>query len=154
VYKTRKQVLPSKPPLSVKETPLSGKETGLPIPETPQSKVKKSKVNKESIKKEIENFEDYKKELRQRFADLDFDAELEKFNLYWTEGGRTLKRPKLALLNWMTIAERHRKEGFGGKAGQGSTGNPKRGGFATLPTHYTTPEEFDRRRGATPELPT
>uniref|UniRef100_A0A6M3Y4H9 Replication protein n=1 Tax=viral metagenome TaxID=1070528 RepID=A0A6M3Y4H9_9ZZZZ len=57
-----------------------------------------------------ESFEDYKAKLRTRFANLDFDTELEKFNLYWSEGKRKLKNPKLALLNWMTKAEEFRKE--------------------------------------------
>lgn len=45
VYKSRKQSLPSKPELSVQETPLSGKETSLSIPETPQTKLKETILN-------------------------------------------------------------------------------------------------------------
>ena len=51
VYKSRKQTPPTRPSLSVPETTaaardggLSGKETGLSVPETPQSKLKESKV--------------------------------------------------------------------------------------------------------------
>lgn len=45
VYKARKQPLPGKPSLSGLIIGLSGKETGLSVPETPQSKVKETKVN-------------------------------------------------------------------------------------------------------------
>jgi hypothetical protein len=51
------------------------------------------------------DLKDYIKELRERFPNLNFDTELERFNLYWSEGKRQLKRPKLALLNWMKKAE-------------------------------------------------
>ena len=49
-------------------------------------------------------FEEYREELRARFKDLDFDVEYEKFRLYWFEGKRKCKNPKLSLLNWMTKA--------------------------------------------------
>ena len=52
------------------------------------------------------------------YQDIDFDNELEKFELYWTEGGRKLKRPKLALKNWMDKAREYKKRGSGyGKLG-------------------------------------
>jgi len=50
------------------------------------------------------HFEVYQEELRERFKDLDFNLELEKFNLYWYGGARKLKNPHLALLNWMSKA--------------------------------------------------
>jgi len=50
------------------------------------------------------DFEDYKEELRSEFKDVNFDNEVKKFHLYWSEGGRKLKRPKLALRNWMEKA--------------------------------------------------
>jgi len=59
------------------------------------------------------SFEEYAEELRDRFPYLDFDLELEKFQLYWSEGSRKLKRPKSALLNWMKKAERWESEGRG-----------------------------------------
>lgn len=46
----------------------------------------------------------YLEELRPGYPDLDLDAELVKFNLYWSEGNRKLKRPKSAFLNWLTKA--------------------------------------------------
>jgi phage replication O-like protein O len=85
--------------------------------ETPQKKEYKETIQKKG--KETETVDQYREKLRIRFSDLDFDIELEKFNLYWAEGGRTLKRPKLALLNWMTIAQRRaEKEDIGGKVGR------------------------------------
>jgi phage replication O-like protein O len=93
--------------------------------ETPQKKEYKETIQKKGtvsikrVKNEKETIEEFTQELRQRFPMLNFDVELEKFNLYWAEGGRTLKRPKLALLNWMTIAQRRaEREDIGGKVGR------------------------------------
>ena len=61
----------------------------------------------------IENFEDYKKQLKERFNDLDFEGELEKFNLYWEGSGRKLKNPKLALLKWLNKAREINKQDRG-----------------------------------------
>lgn len=67
---------------------------------------------------EKESFEDYEKNLEQRFPGLDWDMELEKFWLYWKDGKRKLKNPKLALLNWMTRAKE-----FNAKKGENKNGN-------------------------------
>lgn len=53
----------------------------------------------------------YLEELRSKYPDLDLDAELVKFNLYWSEGNRKLKRPKLAFLNWMNKAKEIKQNG-------------------------------------------
>lgn len=50
-------------------------------------------------------------QLRHEFTDIDFDNELLKFALYWTEGRRQLARPKLALRNWMEKARTMKAEG-------------------------------------------
>jgi len=74
----------------------------------PQIKEKfKLKRREEEVKEEATtelDFEDYKEELRSEFKDVNFDNEVKKFHLYWSEGGRKLKRPKLALRNWMEKA--------------------------------------------------
>jgi hypothetical protein len=57
-----------------------------------------------------DSFETYQQSLRERFPELDFDLELEKFNLYWYGGARRVKNPKLALLNWMDRARQFLKE--------------------------------------------
>ncbi len=79
-------------------------------------------------------FEDYQKELRERFTDVDFDVELEKFNLYWREEGRKPpKNLKRALLNWLTKARdfkaRDRRSG------------------RELPTSYTAPADLGQDAG-------
>jgi len=53
-------------------------------------------------KKKKETFTEYCEHLRKEFTDINFDLELRKFNLYWSDGNRKLKNPKLALFNWMT----------------------------------------------------
>ena len=59
-------------------------------------------------------FKIYQAELRERFQDLDFNLELEKFNLYWYGGARKVKNPHLALLNWLSKA-RQIAQNKGGK---------------------------------------
>jgi hypothetical protein len=88
------------------------------------------------------SFEDYQGELREEFTDVDFDGELRRFDLYWHEGNRKLKNPKLALLNWMTKARKikteeatHERSNGNRQYPQGSTGIPGNrpaGAFADL----------------------
>jgi len=80
------------------------------------------------VKPAVED-DSYTEELRPQYPDIDFDNELEKFHLYWSEGGRTLKRPKLALKNWMDKA----REFKGEKDGK------HRGDTKKEKTGYTTP---------------
>lgn len=55
--------------------------------------------------KSKQSSEEYIKELRGQFPDLDIDIELKKFTLYWEEPGRKkLKDTRRALLNWMVKA--------------------------------------------------
>ena len=64
-----------------------------------------------------ESFEDYTKALRDSSPEIkDFDAELEKFQLWWE--GRILKRPKLALRNWIDKAKTKQQEDLNGKGKQ------------------------------------
>lgn len=98
---------------------------------SPQEKERNNKENKTSAAKSLE---EYKEELRSRYPDLDFDLELEKFEQYWSEGGRKLKRPKLALLNWMEKAREIKKKG-------GNAGETHRGSARSLPPSYQTPEQ-------------
>jgi hypothetical protein len=51
------------------------------------------------------DFNQFVEELRPEYLGLDLDAELVKFNLYWSEGKRKLQRPKLAFKNWLTRAK-------------------------------------------------
>ena len=62
----------------------------------------------EEKRKRREGFMEYAEGLRPRFTSLNFNGEFEKFWLYWNEGRRKCKNPKLALLNWMTKAEKFR----------------------------------------------
>jgi phage replication O-like protein O len=74
------------------------------------------------------NFEVYKASLKERFPELDFDLEFEKYRLYWYEGQRgPPKSPKLALLNWLTKArEINHERGTGNERNtNGGTGTGK-----------------------------
>jgi len=67
---------------------------------------KKETIQKKEEEEENTSFEEYVNSLRtdQRFTGLNLDEEVEKMKLYWSEGGRKLKRPKLAFLNWLLKA--------------------------------------------------
>jgi len=65
-----------------------------------------------------ESFENFRSRIRVKFPELDIDEEYEKFKLYWSEGKRKLKRPKLAFVNWLNKAREIKKEkGLGKNAG-------------------------------------
>jgi len=50
------------------------------------------------------SFEEYVETMRAEYPGLDIDKELKKFETYWSEGDRTLKRPKSAFHNWLDKA--------------------------------------------------
>ena len=111
-YRNRKTDPPPKPCLLRQE---GGKEV-VTTPRNPQGTVVSTVRNPHTILKDtiLDNtkekatteldFEDFKEELRSEFPDVNFDNEVKKFHLYWSEGGRKLKRPKFALRNWMEKA--------------------------------------------------
>ena len=111
--------------------PVSDAET---LPETPQSKVKKSKgkEKKSKVKEKKQpqqSFEEYKDVLKSRFTDLDVDVELEGFGLYWDSHDKkhTPSNPKLCLLNWLKKAREYKAtgppKGPGGPSSQGKSHN-------------------------------
>ena len=66
---------------------------------------------KETIQKKSSiSFEEYKETLRDQYPELDFDNEFKKWHLYWFEGNKKCKNPKLALHNWMDKAREYKKE--------------------------------------------
>jgi hypothetical protein len=107
---------------------------------SPRITQKKETTTKETIQKKDGgsnlkiSFEDYREELRFRFKDLDFATEFEKFRLYWFDGRRKCKNPKLALLNWMTKARQIKKEQQNGRQGTGiNQGNYRQGVAGNTP---------------------
>ncbi len=94
--------------LAVQSTELAESSTKVSSPAVAQ-KIKDTlqKIEKAPLP-EKQSLEEYRRTLKERYPALDFDAEVEKFNLYWSEGSRKLRRPKLALRNWMDRAERWR----------------------------------------------
>jgi len=87
--------------------------------------------------REIE-FNAYIEELRPQYADLNFDNELKKFKLYWSEGSRKLQRPKLALTNWMDKARAFLKE------------DDKNGTYRGEPTKTSLKDSVGKPLGAGP----
>jgi hypothetical protein len=70
--------------------------------------------NLKSIKNQ--SFEAYINDtLNEEFTDLDLGEELKKFQLYWAEGSRKLKRPKLAFRNWLINARKYKTEKYNGR---------------------------------------
>lgn len=107
----------------------------LPPPKIGTPKEKLNKVlNKDTASKQ--NLDDYILSLTERFKDIDFDNELEKFWLYWNEGTRKLKNPKLALLNWMMRARKFKEN----EAGRGAHRRSSRQLISR--DSYTKPEDY------------
>jgi phage replication O-like protein O len=83
-----------------------------PTPEGSISTDSNKRNIKETIQKKHDgNLENYKKELIKEFNDIDFEEEIKKFELYWSEDHRQLKKPRLALRNWMLNARKFKKDG-------------------------------------------
>jgi len=133
VYKNRRREIPQKP-ISTNHNGITTVETPITTDESTQSKVNESKVNESKVEKRATpesrklEFEEYIEEIRQEYTGLNFDNEIKKFHLYWSEGTRKLQRPKLALKNWMDKAQEFKDNGKNQKG--------------KLPTKYTSPEEF------------
>jgi len=53
---------------------------------------------------------DHIAQLREEYSDVDFDSELRKFRLYYSDSNRKLRKPRLALTNWMEKARREAGE--------------------------------------------
>lgn len=78
-------------------------------------------------------FEEYKEQLKGEFSEIDVEEEYKKFKLWWGEGRKPLKRPKLAFRNWLVKARQIKKEREDGTYKQGAGGSTKQ---------YTNPEEL------------
>lgn len=106
--------------------------TPLPVEATKSLPVMaNTKDNKDTLQKTNDvtrsgkSIEEIAEGLRGQFTDLPFDTELQKFKLYYAESTRKLKRPGLALLNWMLKArefkqrDRARSKTVSSKGGNG-----------------------------------
>jgi hypothetical protein len=71
-----------------------------------QAKQEQEKV--EAKKSPLQISEEYLKGLKTEFSDLDIDEEWRNCQLWWD--GKVMKRPKLALRNWLNIAKRRKQE--------------------------------------------
>lgn len=105
-------------------------------------------------------FLEYVEGLKVEFPDLDYEVEFRKFNLWWSEDGRKLKRPKSGWYNWLIkarqiSAESDAREALGNQArGASARGNERlkggqhgvdKGHSRELPKTYTKPEDFRHR---------
>ncbi len=79
-----------------------------------QSEYERQK-NYRSPTKNTQTFDEYKEVLREEFSDLAFEEEVKKWELWWSEGNKTLKRPKSALRNWLLKARKYKQENNSGK---------------------------------------
>jgi len=70
-----------------------------------QSEYERQKIwRKDRVEKPLTDFDAFVEDKRKEYPQLDIDHELERFNLYWSEGNRHLKRPKFAFKNWLDKA--------------------------------------------------
>lgn len=128
VYENRKRIKPTRPTVVkdnngvfIKITWNNLKNTDnnpITIPVSTHSIVEYSIVYNTIVegviggKQKIQEFKEYVNELKndERFNTIQVEHEVEKFLLHWSEGKKKLKRPKLALLNWMHNAIKYQKE--------------------------------------------
>jgi hypothetical protein len=79
---------------------------GKGVQDTPSKEsIKKFFQKKESLMHDAE-FQKYLAELTAQFKDLNFKDQMERFWLWWEGEKRELKKPKLAVFNWMTKARK------------------------------------------------
>ncbi len=85
-----------------------------------------------------QTFEEYSNLLREKYPDLDFDHELEKFWLYWDghDKKHTPLNQKLCLVNWMDKARMFQK-----KEAEHGIATHKRN-FKSLPKSYPEPDNL------------
>jgi len=111
----------SQPLRNMEANPYVIRKRSEPVPDTPKETYinvkKRTPPYSPPSTSTLSTLEDYQKQLKAKFPDIDFDVEFEKFNLYWSEGTRKLQRPKSALLNWMTKARQFAQERKGGQSG-------------------------------------
>jgi hypothetical protein len=72
--------------------------------ETPQRKLKEIKEEEKKEETEEDFVEWVENDCKKYYSDLDIEHELKKFNLYWSEGNRKIKRPRIAFVNWLDKA--------------------------------------------------
>ena len=92
-------------------------------------------IFKDSITRDT--LDEYSLKVKTKFPLIDWTIELEKFDLYWNDGKRKLKNPKLALFNWMLRADKYRQNGGNGNGknrqdSQFIPGNQPSGAFSEL----------------------
>lgn len=104
--------------------------------------LEEASVEVKQISAPKQSLDDYLAELRTKYPELDFDAELEKYHLYNEETKRTVKRPKLAIRNWMDNARRYagQRQDNGGKGHKPKATDKRR--VRQTNEEYTRPEEL------------
>jgi hypothetical protein len=90
----------------------------------------RQKVYREKSGEGPQTFDEYVEAVKKDYSDLDVENELKKFKLWWGEGNKELKRPKLAFKNWLDKARRFNN---------GRTGKDRP---RALPAQYTDPENL------------
>ena len=121
VYKTRKQEIPPKPVLSVKETKLSTKETKLLTPETPHTILKDTTLNntkQDNTKQEKGKYgefnnvlltEDERLKLVERFGEVETKDRIERLSSGIASKGYKYVSHYATILNWKRRDEKEKR---------------------------------------------
>ncbi len=99
------------------------------------SEYDRQKPYREKTTDQPQTFEEYIEAIRGNYPDLDVNAELQKFRLWWSEGKPILKRPKSAFRNWLDKAKEIKQNGSQKNGARKQ--DPRQ-----VPKRYTRPEEL------------
>lgn len=98
-------------PIQVASLP---KEVTKSLPKEVNTKERNILTKNTTKEKSIISFDDYKEQMRERYPDLNFDNEVQKWHEYWYEGRKKCTNPKLALHNWLDRARQWKENGGNG----------------------------------------
>lgn len=108
-----------------------------PLP-TQVTKTLPTQVNTKARKhlyksKTAADFTKFINSLKTKYPELDIDTEWQRCQLWWAEGNRMMKRPQLALFNWLEKERRIRRGNGNGSHRRNSTKLPPRDGYTEAP---------------------
>ena len=105
---------------------------------------KKEDATKESIKIIFYSFK-----TEQRYNEIDFENEFNKFCEYWLDGNKKIKNPKLACHNWLDHILTFKNNGWSSDNKKPQSNNQNNGSYKINPNQYSDVRDYGKY-GTTP----